>query len=360
VDPLASYAVALAVGALVSLVLTPVAMRAAVRIGALDRPGAHKSHVEPTPYLGGLAIALGLSSAVAVGALLRPETAGRAQLLAILAIALGMAIVGLVDDLRGLGVGLRFGGQLAAAVALWAVGVRVEIVPWPLVNLAITLVWIVGITNAMNLLDNMDGLSAMTATIAAGAFGIVAALQGRFLVGSLAFALAGASLGFLRDNRPPARIYMGDAGSLFLGVMLASIGILLRIDAHPFNAALVPILILTVPVLDTSLVTVARLRHGLSPFQGGRDHMSHRLVRVGLAVPVAVGLIGVVGVAHAWMAIIVARIDMVSAVLAIALVGVLDLLLIGLLAKVPVYDNSRGPDLVITRRARTTGDEGPA
>ena len=146
---------------------------------------------------------------------------------------------------------------------------------------------------------------------------------------------------------------MGDAGSLFLGVMLAAIGIRLEFATDPVTAALIPILVLTVPVMDTSLVVLARLRHGISPFTGGRDHISHRLVRIGLPVPVAVLLIVGAGIAHGWMALIVSRVDLTTAVLAAGLIFAIDLVLFVLLAKVPVYDNSRGRDLVITRRDRS-------
>ncbi len=345
---------AFAVAGVVSLVLTPLAIRAALRLGVLDRPGEHKSHRTPTPYLGGVAIVLAVTLAITVAALVRGESiATLTQLLGILAIALGMAATGLIDDLRGLPVVVRFGLQLAAALGLWSLDVRVALTGELLIDLPLTVLWTVGITNAMNLLDNMDGLSASTATIASLWFGAIALVNGQFLVGALAFAVAGAAAGFLRDNRPPARIYMGDAGSLFLGVMLASLGMLLSLDRGVLVAAAVPVLILTVPVLDTALVTVARIRHGISPFQGGRDHTSHRLVRIGLPVPIAVGLIAMASLAHGWVALLVLRIDTTSAVLLLVLTVLFDLFFFALLAKVPVYDNSRGRDLFIGERERS-------
>jgi len=287
-------------------------------------------------------------------AVVRGETvATLTQLLGILAVALTMSLTGLVDDLRGLPVVLRFGLQFGAALALWTLDVRVALTGELLVDLPLTVVWTVGITNAMNLLDNMDGLSASTATIASLWFGAIALVNGQFLVSALAFAVAGAAAGFLRDNRPPARIYMGDAGSLFLGTMLAALGMLLAIERGPLVTAAVPVLILTVPVLDTALVTVARIRHGISPFQGGRDHTSHRLVRVGLPVPIAVGLIAMASLAHGWVALLVFRIDRLSAVLLLGLTALFDLFFFALLAKVPVYDNSRGRDLFIGERERS-------
>ena len=344
---------AFAVATVVSLVLTPLAIRAALRLGVLDRPGEHKSHATPTPYLGGVAIVLAVTLAILLAAVVRgEELATLSQLLGLLGIALTMALTGLVDDLRGLPVALRFGLQFAAALGLWAIGIRVSLTGLTLVDLPLTVLWTVGITNAMNLLDNMDGLSASTATIASLWFGVIALINGQVLVGALAFAVAGAAAGFLRDNRPPARIYMGDAGSLFLGIMLASLGMQLSLGRGMLATAAIPILVLTVPVLDTALVTVARLRHGISPFQGGRDHTSHRLVRVGLPVPVAVGLIAIASLAHGWVALLLYRIDTVSGVLLLGLTVLFDLFFFALLAKVPVYDNSRGRDLFIGERER--------
>ena len=347
---------AFVVAGLVSLVLTPLAIRSALRLGVLDRPGEHKSHATPTPYLGGVAIVLAVTLSIALAAVVRGEaSATLSQLLGILAIALVMAAVGLIDDLRGLPVVLRFGVQLLAGISLWRLDVRVDLTGEPLIDLPLTVVWTVGITNAMNLLDNMDGLSASTATIASLWFGAIALINGQFLVAALAFALAGAAAGFLRDNRPPARIYMGDAGSLFLGVMLAALGMLLSLDRGTLVTAAVPVLILTGPVLDTALVTAARILHGISPFQGGRDHTSHRLVRIGLPVPIAVGIIALASLAHGWVALLVFRIDRMSALLLLGLTALFDLFFFALLAKVPVYDNSRGRDLFIGERGREHG-----
>ena len=354
--PWLGYLVAFAAAGLISLALTPVAIRLAVRFGVLDRPGGHKSHESPTPYLGGLAMVAAFTAAIIGAAAIRPPSSGFGELIGILVVALLLAVVGLTDDLRGLGVVIRLGTQLAAAVALWAVGIQVNLVGVAAVDLLITVVWIVGITNAMNLLDNMDGLSAGVATVAALWFGIIGAVNGQVLVAALAFALTGCTLGFLRHNRPPARIYMGDAGSLFLGVVLAAIGIKLDFATDAVTAALIPILVLTVPVMDTTLVVIARLQHGVSPFQGGRDHISHRLVRIGLPVPVAVGTIVTLGVVHGWMALVLSRVDLVTALLGAGLVFTIDLLLFALLAKVPVYDNSRGRDFVVSERA---AEEGP-
>ncbi|MBS3940434.1 MAG: undecaprenyl/decaprenyl-phosphate alpha-N-acetylglucosaminyl 1-phosphate transferase [Actinobacteria bacterium] len=297
-----------------------------------------------------MAMLVAFAVAVLVAALVYPPPSGLVELAIIMGVAILLSLVGLFDDLRGLGIVIRLGSQVLAAVVLWFAGVQVTLTTVPALDLVITIVWVVGVTNALNLLDNMDGLSAGVTTIAALWFGIIGAVNGQVLVASLAFALAGCSLGFLRLNRPPARIYMGDAGSLFLGVVLATLGIKLRFESPPAVAALVPILILTIPVLDTTLVSLARVRHGLSPFAGGKDHISHRLVRVGLPVPVAVSLISGAGFAHGWMALLVSRMDATTAWLAGGLVATADVFLFLLLYRVPVYDNSRGRDFVLQSR----------
>ena len=178
-----------------------------------------------------------------------------------------------------------------------------------------TVVWVVGITNAFNLLDNMDGLSSGVAAIAAGSIFVIAASNGQFLVAALSIGLAGCALGFLRHNFHPATIYMGDAGALFLGFLLAYLGLKLRFDTPADVTFLVPIVVMGVPIFDTTLVTVTRLRARRQPVPRGRDHTSHRLVRIGLPVPAAVALIYAVGVCLGLVALVVSRVDRVSAYL---------------------------------------------
>ncbi len=165
-------------------------------------------------------------------------------------------------------------------------------------------------------------------------------MEGQFLVAALAAALAGCALGFLRHNFHPARIYMGDAGSLYLGFVLAYLGLKLRFDAPDDITFLVPVLVLGVPILDTTLVTVARLRHGRSPFQGGRDHISHRLVKLGLPVRAAVGTIYVAAGSLGVVALVVSRVDRTSAYLLAGLVLVLGVLAGLALGQVPVYEDA--------------------
>jgi UDP-GlcNAc:undecaprenyl-phosphate GlcNAc-1-phosphate transferase len=180
-------------------------------------------------------------------------------------------------------------GQVLAGAILILAGVKIHLFPWEWLNAAITLFWVLGITNALNLLDNMDGLSGGVAAVAAGFFLLLAASSGQYLVSVLAAALLGACLGFLRYNFNPASIFMGDAGSLFLGFILAALGIKLRFPSPPFphNADqitwMIPVLVLGVPIFDTTLVVISRLRRRLNPFSTpGKDHLSHRLVSLGM------------------------------------------------------------------------------
>jgi UDP-GlcNAc:undecaprenyl-phosphate/decaprenyl-phosphate GlcNAc-1-phosphate transferase len=303
-----------------SWVLVPLAIRVATRRGVYDHPGGYKQQEAPVPYLGGVAMLVSFSVAVIVAALVRPPTAGLTDLLVILGLAVALSLVGLVDDLRGLGVTVRLTAMTAAGIALWFGGTGVLLFGNPWIDGLITVLWVVGITNAMNLLDNMDGLSAGVAAIAALTFFGVAALNGQFLVAALSIALAGCAMGFLRHNRHPARIYMGDAGSLFLGFLLAALGIRLRLDAGPPIAVFVPVVAMSVPIFDTALVTVTRLLAGRSPLEGGADHASHRLVGLGLRVPVAVGLIYGAAAGSAWLAMAMSRqTDLVAAWLLVTL-----------------------------------------
>ena len=330
------------VGALVlSLVFTPIAISAALRRGVLDKPGGHKSHSSPVPYLGGLAVVGSFSFAMAIPVLTFSDSNVTNEFLIVIGIALGLAFLGLVDDLRGLSSTLRLVCEVAAGVSLWLLDVGVDLFNIALIDAILTVVWVVGITNAFNLLDNMDGLSAGIAAIASFSFFAISAANGQFLVAALSLALVACALGFLRHNFHPARIYMGDSGALFFGFLIAFVGLKLQLDVQSNVSVLVPIVVCSVAVLDTTLVTIARLRHGFSPFQGGRDHVSHRLVKVGLPVPIAVSVLYFAAASVGVIAFVIARVDVTEAwILAgLVLVGLLSL---GILAyNVPVYENSR-------------------
>jgi UDP-GlcNAc:undecaprenyl-phosphate GlcNAc-1-phosphate transferase len=266
-------ALVLAIGA------TPVIRRVALRLGVLDQPSSRKIHVNPIPLLGGLAIYAAFIAAV----LLFGGRFGLAELVSILVGASLMSFLGVWDDRRSISPLLKLVGQFLAAAILVLTGVVIGTFPWEPLNVIVTLVWVVAITNAMNLLDNMDGLSGGVGAIAAIFFLLLAAMNGQYLVGALSAALVGASLGFLAYNFNPAQIFMGDAGSLFLGFVLAAVGIKLRFpEGLQIVTWMVPVLILGLPLFDTGLVIVSRLRRRLNPLTTpGKDHVSHRLVALG-------------------------------------------------------------------------------
>ncbi len=332
------YAAVFGASLVLAFVLTPVALAFAERRMILDHPADHKGHESPIPYLGGLAIVVALSLAAVAAAVVRPPSSGFDELAAVLGIAVVLSVVGLLDDLRGLGPIVRVIVEAGAGLGVWAVGAGVDFTGSEPFDAVVTILWVVGITNAFNLLDNMDGLSAGVAVIAATSFFVLAQINGQFLVAALSVALAGCALGFLRHNFHPAKIYMGDAGSLYLGFVLAYVGLKLRFDAPDEITFLVPILVLGVPILDTTLVTAARLRHGRSPFLGGQDHISHRLVRLGLPVRGAVGTIYVAAATLGTLAFVVSRVDRTSAYILAGLVTALGILGAFALGLVPVYD----------------------
>ena len=281
--------------------VTPVVRRLALRLGVVDHPAARKVHVRPTPLLGGAAIYLAFIAAL----MLFGDRFYVRQAVGILVGATACSLLGLVDDRSGIGAWAKLAGQAVAAGILMLSGVQVELPLPQVLNLAITLVWVVGITNSFNLLDNMDGLSGGIGTVAAVFFLLMAAMSGQYLIGLLAGALLGACVGFLLYNWNPASIFMGDAGSLFIGFMLAAVGIKLRFPNNvAFVTWMVPVMVLGLPILDTALVTISRLRRGLNPLTTpGKDHLSHRLVRLGhtpreavLALYLAAGGFGLLAV----------------------------------------------------------------
>lgn len=258
---------------------TPIARQLALRFGIIDQPAARKLHRNPVPLLGGTAIYVAFFLALLVFG----DRFRLPQLVSILVGASLVSFLGIWDDRRGLRPLLKLLGQVVAALILVVADVQVQLFPAPAINAALTIVWIVGITNALNLLDNMDGLSGGVAAIAAGFFLLLAASSGQVLVASLSAALLGACLGFLRYNFNPATIFMGDTGSLFIGFILAALGIKLRFDGPTVITWMIPVIVLGVPIFDTTLVSISRLRRGKNPLTTpGKDHISHRLVQLGL------------------------------------------------------------------------------
>jgi len=258
---------------------TPLLRRLALRLGFVDQPAARKIHRSPVPLLGGLAI----YAAFLVTLILFGEKFNLTQLVSIFLGATLVSFMGLWDDRRSLPVWVKLLGQILGAGILLIAGVSITLFSLPILNALATILWVVGITNAMNLLDNMDGLSAGIAAIASGFFLLLAAGSGQYLVGGLAAALLGACIGFLIYNLNPAQIFMGDSGSLFIGFVLAALSIKLRFPDNVTSVTwMIPVLVLGLPIFDTALVIISRLRCGVNPFTTpGKDHISHRLVARG-------------------------------------------------------------------------------
>lgn len=288
-------------------VLTPVMRKIAIRNGVYDKPNIpRKIHSEPVPYLGGIAIAIGVFVA-SYGALLYAHFTMSNFLLAssVLVPALAMSIMGLVDDLRGLEPWPRLVLQTAAAVVVAFILISTHTIGTPLNNRfldsAITIFWIVGVCNSINFFDNLDGGASGTVAVVTIFLFYIAYHQHQILISALAIVTAGATAGFLLWNHSPAKIYMGDAGALFLGIILSVLTIRLNPAIVPRSKSLaIPMFLLAVPILDTTVAVTSRLARHISPFEGGRDHLSHRLMRIGIGRRIAAialwALAGVYGV----------------------------------------------------------------
>ncbi len=341
------YAAALVGSLALTLLFTPLCLRYAHRHRLFDHPAPHKSQGSPVPYLGGVAMVVAFSAALLGVALFHGPRSSFPELALIVGLGILLSAVGLADDLWQVSPWLRLAVEAGAGLALWFGGVRTLLTGQPIVDGVMTVCWVVVVTNAVNLLDNTDGLSAGVATIAALFFFVIAATNHQFLVAGLSIALAGCAGGFLRSNFYPARMYMGDAGSLFIGFILAVIGIKLRFDGPTQVTFFVPVLVLGVALFDTALVITNRLAHGRSPLLGGRDHASHRLVAIGVPVPFAVVLTYVGGASLGWLGLVMSQVDRNTGFLLMGWTLAVAVLFGLLLSAVPVYDTSRRRRLVL-------------
>jgi UDP-GlcNAc:undecaprenyl-phosphate GlcNAc-1-phosphate transferase len=266
---------------ILSLYLTPVMCRAALQFGIVDQPdGKLKKHKKPMPYLGGIAIYLAFLLALAFSFQFDQEVLG------LLLAGTIVLLLGFIDDLGFLKTWVKFAGQLIAVLVLVKSGIFIKLIFLPTyVSIPLTFLWLVGMINAFNIIDVMDGLAAGVAFFASGAFFFVALLNGRIMIAIVAITLAGSLLGFIRYNFVPARIYMGDAGSMFLGLMLGALAMIGSYTEKNFLGFLAPLVILGIPIFDTLQVTVARLRKGIPFYRGSPDHYALLLRRTGLTVP---------------------------------------------------------------------------
>jgi UDP-GlcNAc:undecaprenyl-phosphate GlcNAc-1-phosphate transferase len=318
-----------------SVLVTWIVKRWALRMGFVDRPGGHKQHESPIALGGGIAIFVSATLPLILGALaarwlgsaeppewlpdfIRPHLEGLSSklgtLLSITTGAFVLHVLGLIDDRKALGPGIKLLIQTAVALAIVVIcRIRAVEALGPVVSTTVTVFWIVFIINAFNFLDNMDGLSAGVAAIAASIFACSATQTGQIFVPIMAWVLVGTLLGFLMFNFAPASVFMGDAGSMVVGYLLAILTILTTYyDPHQGLApvgVLVPLIVLAVPLYDVISVTIHRLRAGESPFRGDQRHFSHRLVRRGMSVRAAVCTIYLATGATGISAIIVPRVD---------------------------------------------------
>jgi UDP-GlcNAc:undecaprenyl-phosphate GlcNAc-1-phosphate transferase len=270
--------------------ITPVMRKVAISKQILDTPtSAHKSHVQAVPYLGGVAILIGVVLVSYTALIFNGFTRNNFWLAtSVLAPAVAMGLVGLWDDLKNLPPLPRLIGQSIAGLVVAALLIISKNVANPTgstyFDVLITAIWVVGICNSINFFDNLDGGAAGTGAISAIFLTYLALSNGQSFIAALSVVVAGGTLGFLIWNKTPARIYMGDAGALFLGVLLAPLTIRLNPDTQTLFASFAtPILLLAIPILDTCVAVFSRLRRGISPLQGGKDHLSHRLIRLGIS-----------------------------------------------------------------------------
>ena len=282
-------ALAFAIGFGAALITVPLAIRVAWRTDFLDRPVGYKQHARPTPYLGGVAVMLAfLPASLLLGG-------GASQFGVIIVCALGLSLVGAVDDRVGLGPLPRVAVEVAAATAIWSAGLAWYVSESEMVNLLVAIVWVVGVVNAFNLMDNLDGAAGTIGAVSAAGAGALAAIEGDPLLGALALSLSGACAGFIPFNLDrPARVFLGDGGSMPIGFVVAAV--VMGISEHAGlgqSVIVAAALFVGLPALDTALVVISRTRRGAAVLSGARDHLTHRLLgrlHTPRAVALALGL----------------------------------------------------------------------
>ncbi|HEY6903153.1 MAG TPA: MraY family glycosyltransferase [Candidatus Acidoferrales bacterium] len=338
---LPSDLIAFAIALVGSLCLTAPVRRFALQYGMVDYPGPRKVHLRPVPLFGGIAIYLGFVLAI----LLTLHGVPQQQTTSILAGATLLAVVGGMDDGRLLHHQVKlFVGMPAAALFLLASGIRADIfahfipgIGGVILDGCLTVFWVVGITASFSILDHMDGLCAGIAVVGATFFFLSATFGGQIMVRTLAAATLGAALGFLRWNFSPAKIFMGDGGAMFLGFLMAVLGLKIRPQGmHPAVSWLVPVLILGVPIFDTTLVSVSRARRGLLPFTSpGKDHTAHRLSNLGLGQRGAVLALYAFGVLFGSLALVIFHVSIRTVWVLAGVAAICGIVAVIILEKVP-------------------------
>ncbi|MDF2635291.1 MAG: glycosyl transferase family 4 [Pelosinus sp.] len=324
-----TYIVAFTIALAVAYFVTPRVKDFAIKVGALDAPDDRKVHTRPIPRMGGLAIYAAFVLAVLASMYVSREIMG------LLVGGTVILIVGIIDDLKPLPARVKLLGQIVAAAVLVMFDIRIEWLTNPFgemiyveyLAIPLTILWVVGLTNTVNLIDGLDGLAAGVSTIASVTILLVALQQNFWTVAVLTAALAGSALGFLQHNFNPAKIFMGDTGSMFLGYMLAAISILGAVKSAATIALIVPIVALGLPILDTAFAIIRRYMSGRPIFKPDKGHLHHRLLEMGLTQKQAVLLMYVISGCLGLSAIALTEVNksfgafIIVALLGIAFVG---------------------------------------
>lgn len=326
------YALAFIIALGVAFIITPAVIRLAQATGALDKPDKRKVHKKPIPRIGGLGIYLAFMVSIivtATAATLDDEMIR--EIIGLIVAGSLIVVVGLVDDYKNLPAKIKLLGQIFAAMILvLGFDVRIDFVTDPFGDylyldefaVPVTIFWLVGLTNTVNLIDGLDGLAAGVSAIASVTIMLVALEQNFLLVAGLTAALAGAACGFLFYNSHPARIFMGDTGSMFLGFMLAGISVVGAVKSTATIALIVPILALGVPIMDTTFAIIRRFLGGRPIFQPDKGHLHHRLLSIGFTQRQAVFLMYVISAMLGLSAVAMTEVNGQIAILILAIVVV--------------------------------------
>jgi len=328
---------------LMTYILTPLVRRLAFRVGALDQPDPRKIHHQPMPRLGGLAIYLVFVVIVFF------SQSWDIRLLGLLLGGTIIVITGIIDDIRGLSAWVKLLVQILAAFILFIVGIRVDFLTNPFNGLVmlgsfaapITIFWIVGITNALNLIDGLDGLATGTAAIASATLGVIALMEGNIMIATLDFVITGACLGFLRYNFYPAKIFLGDSGSLFLGFNLAALSVLGLTKSATIISLIIPVVVLGIPIMDTSFATLRRYLQHKPIFQPDKEHFHHRFLEKGWSqkktVLVIYGVNGILGMSAILLNVLTSN----QAMVLLAVLVLIILLVVGKVGMIPLPSGRR-------------------
>ena len=330
------YMLAFVIAAGVALLITPGVILLAAKTGAMDAPDARKVHKKPIPRIGGIGIyAAFMVAMLSVLSFVDVTAEVKTEIIGLMVGGSLIVLVGVIDDYKNLPAKVKLVGQIiAAAVLVIAFDVRIDFITDPFgdyiytewLAVPLTIFWIVGLTNTVNLIDGLDGLAAGVSTIAAVTIMLVALQQSIMLVAVLTAALAGAAFGFLYYNFNPARIFMGDSGSMFLGFMLAGISVIGAVKSAATIALIVPILALGLTILDTTFASVRRYRGGVPIFKPDKGHLHHRLLDLGFTQRQAVLLMYVISALLGLSAVALTEVSNQLAIIIVCVVVVVVLL----------------------------------